>query len=89
MDDRILRNWETVFSDVDCVRVLLYLAKYNPDTQLQGILDKLKLPKEKVEAAINKLISAQMVELKDTSFTLRKPALIAVDNFIELTALTA
>ena len=89
MDENVLRRWEGVFADVNCVRVMLYLAKYNPDSQAKDISARLKLSDHDLDTALNKLIDAQMVEWKHSAFTLKKSVLIAVDNFIRLTALTA
>lgn len=87
MEENVLASWDTVFSDVNCVRVMLYLAKYNPDSQVRDIIAKLKISNHELDAALNKLMSAHMVEYKNTAFTLKRPALIAIHNFIQLTAL--
>lgn len=80
-----LKNWQAVFSDVNCLRVMMYLAKYNPNIQFREIRKKLCLNKEEMNITIGKLMGAQLLEVESESFTLRRPALIALDNFLSLT----
>lgn len=79
-----LKNQESVFLDVNCIRMLMYLAKYNPGKQFEEIRTKLKMPAEEMEKSINKLITAQMLVVESGTFTLRDSTLIALDNFIQL-----
>ncbi len=76
-----LKNWDAVFADVDCIRVMLYLAKYNPNKRFEEIKTKLDLSQSKLDNAMNKLIDAQMVKIEEECFTLKDSALIALDNF--------
>lgn len=82
-----LRSWEEVFSDVSCVRVMLYLAKYNPNRHAEEISKKLSLSKNEVGISINKLMEANMINMENDSFTLKNSALIGLNNFVELTNL--
>ena len=83
-----LMDWQSVFEDVNCVRALLYLAKYNPNTQTMDLQKTLSLNSNELDVVLNKLINAKLVFFKDDSLTLKDSALIALDNFVNLTGLT-
>jgi len=80
-----IKNWESVFADVNCLRVLMYLAKYNPNRPFEEIQKRLEMSKSELNLAIRKLTDAQLVNIDSETFTLKRPTMIALDNFIGLT----
>jgi hypothetical protein len=82
-----LKNWEAVFLDTNCIRTMLYLAKYNPNKQLGDLQQALGFSENELDVVINKMIAAQMLLVQDNKFTLKESALLALDNFIQLSEL--
>ena len=79
-----LKDWEGVFRDVDCVRTMMYLAKYNPARPFEELEEKLHFSKNEASKVINKLMAARMLIVENDSFTLKDSAMLALDNFIHL-----
>lgn len=66
---------------------MLYLAKYNPNKQLGDLQQALGFSENELDVVINKMIAAQMLLVQDNKFTLKESALLALDNFIQLSEL--
>jgi hypothetical protein len=82
-----VRDWELVFSNVDCIRVMMYLAKYNPNKFADKIMQKLRLSSKEFDIACRKLMNAQMLDIDNGGFTLKDSTLLALDNFLKITQL--
>lgn len=81
-----LMNWQNAFLDVDCIRIMFYLAKYNPNRQFSEMQNRLELNEKKLSHKINKLLEANLLNINEHGeFTLKEKALIGLNNFIELT----
>lgn len=80
-----LVKWEKAFLDVGCVRLMLYLAKCNPNKQINELEKSLQMTVKEINQKIKMLIEANMLTVNDAGqFTLKDSALIGLNNFLEL-----
>lgn len=75
-------KWDAVFLDVDYLRIMYHLAKYNPSVNAIRVAKKLDMPADDVEEKLIKLANLEIVVFgKSEGYTLTDKGLMSLYNF--------
>ena len=75
-------TWNDVFFDIDYLRIMYYLAKYNPSIEAMKIAEKFEMDAKDVEEKLVKLATLKIVGYeKQNGYTLTQKGLMSLYNF--------
>jgi len=74
-------NWDSAFIDVNYLRVMYYLAKYNPSIEAIRIAKKFDMKPNDVQKILKNLENLKIAEEKNDRYTLTDKGLMSLYNF--------
>ena len=74
-------NWDSAFIDVNYLRVMYYLAKYNPSIEAIRIAKKFDMKPNDVQKILKNLENLKIAEEKNKRYTLTDKGLMSLYNF--------
>lgn len=75
-------TWDEVFLDSDYLKIMYYLAKYNPSIEANEIAKKFDKDPRNVEEKLVKLASLKIVDYdQNKGYTLTEKGLMSLYNF--------
>ena len=77
-------EWKIAFSDPVCVKILIYLAKYNPNVPKNTLLKELNVSQEVFDKKINLLVTSDLVKIEKDFFTLTDYGRIGLKNLVQV-----
>lgn len=80
-------EWKIAFSDPICVKILIYLAKYNPDVPKKSLLKELNVSEQIFDKKINLLVTSDLVKIEKDFFTLTDYGRIGLKNLVQLSSI--
>ncbi|MBI4065548.1 MarR family transcriptional regulator [Candidatus Gottesmanbacteria bacterium] len=78
--------YKEILQDQNCLRIIYYLYKYNPDVPVKEISEQLDMSPDIVSSCIDKLLAAEIIYKRSpeaTSYTLTPMGRSAFRNLIE------
>jgi predicted transcriptional regulator len=73
--------WEDAFMDVASVRIMYYLAKYNPKIASKKIAESLKIDENIVRERLDQLLQLRIIRNEDHEYTLTERGIASLYNF--------
>ena len=80
-------NWVSIFSDRNCLKILLYLKDYNPNVRLVEMEKKLNMKRGTLDKKITALIEAGLVKIAaetPTGFSLTDYGRVGTNRLLAL-----
>ncbi|HLC37025.1 MAG TPA: hypothetical protein VJK05_05470 [archaeon] len=75
-------TWDKVFLDSNYLKIMYYLAKYNPSIEAKEIAEKFNTNPKNIEEKLVKLAHLKIVDYnQDSGYTLTDRGLMSLYNF--------
>lgn len=77
------KEWKQAFSNINNMRVLLYLYRYNPGISFKELETNLGIDESNLKHSIEELIKAKAIKTDKKGYTLTLEARLAISRLME------